>query len=221
MNAFHALKGHYASKEQLAKEAIYIERELCAESGGWQDQIAASYGGMNRIYFGADGFEVTPVIIQKERKEQLNRNLLMFFTGFSRFASEIEKEKLENIQDRTADLREMVKLVDIGEAVLTDRHSDLDEFGRLLDTTWQLKRKSGNSVSMASLDAIYQKALDHGAIGGKLLGAGGGGFFIFYTPEEYQASVRNALKDLMYVPFRFENSGTKILYYVPEDYIKE
>ena len=221
LNAFHALKGHYASKEQLAKEAIYIERELCAESGGWQDQIAASYGGMNRIYFGADGFEVTPVIIQKERKEQLNRNLLMFFTGFSRFASEIEKEKLENIQDRTADLREMVKLVDIGEAVLTDRHSDLDEFGRLLDTTWQLKRKSGNSVSMASLDAIYQKALDHGAIGGKLLGAGGGGFFIFYTPEEYQASVRNALKDLMYVPFRFENSGTKILYYVPEDYIKE
>lgn len=218
LNAFHALKGHYASKEQLAKEAIYVERELCSESGGWQDQIAASYGGMNRIRFGANGFEVTPVIIQNERKDQLNHNLMMFFTGFSRFSSEIEKEKLQNLRDKTADLQEMAQLVDVGEAILTDRHGDLDQFGRLLDTAWQLKRNSGRGVSMDSLDAIYQKALDHGAIGGKLLGAGGGGFFIFYVPEEYQTGVRAALRELVYVPFRFENSGTQVLYYEPEDY---
>ena len=221
LNAFHALKGQYASSEQLAKEAIHVERELCAESGGWQDQIAAAYGGMNRINFGPDGFEVTPVIIQKERKEKLNRNLLMFFTGFSRFSSEIEKQKVKAIRDKTAELKEMARLVDVGEAILTDRHGDLDEFGRLLHYTWQLKRGIGAGVSTNDLDDIYQRAIKHGAIGGKLLGAGGGGFFIFYTPEEYQASVKDALKDLLYVPFHFEDSGTKILYYRPEDYIAE
>lgn len=221
LNAFHALKGQYVSSEQLAKEAIHVERVLCAESGGWQDQIAAAYGGMNRIDFGPDGFKVSPVIIQKERKEQLNRNMLMFFTGFSRFSSEIEKQKVKAMRDKTAELKEMARLVDVGEAILTDRHGDLDEFGRLLHYTWQLKRGIGSGVSTDALDEIYQRAIDHGAIGGKLLGAGGGGFFIFYTPKERQASVKEALKYLLYVPFRFENSGTKILYYQPEDYTAE
>ena len=221
LNAFHALKGQYASKEQLAKEAIYVERELCAESGGWQDQIAAAYGGMNRINFGPNGFEVNPVIIQKERKELLNKNILMFFTGFSRFSSEIEKEKVKVIRDKTAELRELVQMVDVGESILTDRHGDLDEFGRLLHHAWQVKRGIGKGVSTDALDEIYQRAIKHGAIGGKLLGAGGGGFFIFYTPEEYRPAVKQALKDLLYVPFRFEDSGTKILYYRPEDYIAD
>lgn len=221
LNAFHALKGHYASKEQLAKEAIYVERELCAESGGWQDQIAAAYGGMNRITFSSDGFEVNPVIIQKERKEQLNQNLMMFFTGFSRFASELEKEKAKVLHEKKVELREMVQLVDAGEAVLTDRHGDLDEFGRLLNHAWQLKRGIGKGVSTSALDDIYQTAMKHGAIGGKLLGAGGGGFFIFYTPVEYQPAVKAALEGLTHVPFRFENSGAKILYYVPEEYSKQ
>lgn len=218
LNAFHALKGQYASNGQLAKEAIYVERELCAENGGWQDQIAAAYGGMNRINFGSDGFEVTPVIIQKERKEKLNQNLLMFFTGFSRFASEIEKQKVKAIHDKTAALKEMAQLVDVGEKILTDRHGDLDEFGRLLHYTWQLKRGIGGGVTTDELDEIYQRAMKSGAIGGKLLGAGGGGFFIFYTPEEYQPSVKETLSDLLYVPFSFEDSGTQILYYHPEDY---
>lgn len=221
LEAFHALKGQYASKEQLAKEAIFVEREMCMESGGWQDQIAAAYGGMNRITFTPQGFEVTPVIIQEERKEKLNQNLMMFFTGFSRFASELEKEKVKTIHDKTAELKEMAQLVDAGEAVLTDRHGDLDEFGRLLHHAWQLKRGIGKGVSTSALDEIYQTAIQHGAIGGKLLGAGGGGFFIFYTPLEYQKAVRDALSNLTYVPFRFENSGTKILYYVPEDYYGE
>lgn len=218
LNAFHALKGHYASKEQLAKEAIYVERELCAESGGWQDQIAAAYGGMNRITFSSGGFEVTPVIIQKERKEQLNQNLMLFFTGFSRFASELEKEKVKTIRDKTTELREIAQLVNAGEAVLTDRHGDLDEFGRLLHHAWQLKRGIGKGVSTSALDSIYQTAMQHGAIGGKLLGAGGGGFFVFYVPKEMQASVQRALSNLIYIPFHFEGSGTQVLYYEPEDY---
>lgn len=218
LNAFHALKGQYASKEQLANEAIYVERTLCEESGGWQDQIAAAYGGMNRINFGRNGFEVCPIIIQPERKEKLNRSIMMFFTGFSRFSHEIEQEKIKMISQNSSELKEMAQLVNCGEAVLTDRHKDLNEFGRLLHHAWQLKRGMGCRVTTNALDEIYQTAIAHGAIGGKLLGAGGGGFFIFYTPEEYQPAVREALKNLVYIPFRFENSGTKILYYLPEDY---
>lgn len=221
LNAFHALKGQYVSKKQLSQEAIYVERSLCRESGGWQDQIAAAYGGMNRIDFNANGFEVRPIIIQGERKAQLNRNILMFFTGFSRFSSEIEKDKMESVKNKTVQLQEMKKLVDDGEAILTDRHGDLDEFGRLLHYAWQLKRGISNKVSTDTLDTIYQKAIKHGAIGGKLLGAGGGGFFIFYTPAERQEDVKAALKDLLYIPFQFEDAGTQILYYNPEDYIAE
>lgn len=219
LNAFHALKGQFASKEELAKEAIHVERVMCGESGGWQDQIAASYGGMNRIDFGPNGFEVKPVIIQRERKELLNQNMMMFFTGFSRFASNIEKEKVKVLRDKVAELSEMAQLVNIGEAILTDRHGDLDEFGRLLHHSWQLKRGIGNKVSTNTLDDIYQTAMCHGALGGKLLGAGGGGFFIFYVPQERQAEVKQALCTLLYVPFQFENSGTQVLYYRPEDYI--
>lgn len=218
LNAFHSLKGQFASKEQLAKEAIYVEREMCEESGGWQDQIAAAYGGMNRINFGPDGFEVNPIIIQKERKEQLNNNLMMFFTGFSRFSSEIEREKTKNMKDKLAELKAMVQLVDAGEQILTDRHSDLDEFGRLLNHTWKLKRGLGSTVSTNSIDEIYAKAMANGALGGKLLGAGGGGFLVFYVPQSRQECVREAMKDMLYIPFSFEDSGTKVLYYRPEEY---
>ena len=218
LNAFHALKGHYISKEKLANEAIYLERELCAESGGWQDQIAVAYGGLNRINFHQGGFEVKPIIITNQRKEQLNNNLLMFFTGFSRLSSEIAKEQVKATRDKTAELLEMLKLVDEGERILSKRHSDLDDFGRLLDTSWKIKRGITNKVSTDTLDQIYDTAIKHGALGGKLLGAGGGGFFVFYVPEERHCEVKEALKDLLFVPFRFENSGTEIMYYQPEDY---
>ena len=221
LNAFHALKGQYVSKKKLSEEAIYVERELCGECGGWQDQIAAAYGGMNRIDFKDDGFEVRPIIIQGERKARLNQNILMFFTGFSRFSSEIEKDKVAAIQNKTAQMKEMIQLVDAGEAILTDRHGDLDEFGRLLDYAWQLKRGISRKVSTDMLDHIYHKAKEAGALGGKLLGAGGGGFFIFYTPQEKQDAVKTALKDLLYIPFQFEDAGTQILYYQPENYIAE
>lgn len=135
LNAFYALKGKYADKKKLADEAIYLERNLCQEAGGWQDQIAASFGGFNRINFNADGYEVLPVIISPERKKQLNQNLMMFFTGFTRFSSEIQKANAAGKVDKTAQLREMLSLVDDAEKVLTDKEKNLDDFGRLLDHT--------------------------------------------------------------------------------------
>lgn len=157
LNAFHALKGQCVSKEQLSREAIHVERVLCAEEGGWQDQIVAAYGGINRINFGANGFEVAPVIIQPERRRQLNRNLLMLFTGFSRLSSEIEKDKARAVKANLGQLQEMKRLVDEGEAVLTDRHGDLDEFGRLLHYAWRLKRGISSKASTEILDEIYQR----------------------------------------------------------------
>lgn len=219
LSAFYALKGKYVDKRRLADEAIYLERELCNEAGGWQDQIAASFGGLNRIDFKGNGYEVNPIVISPERKQQLNKNLMLFFTGFTRFSSEIQKSTSSSIKDKTAQLKGMLALVDVAQNVLTDKTVDLDEFGRLLDTTWRLKRQTGAKISTDSIDGLYQKAMDAGALGGKLLGAGGGGFLLFYVPEERQNAVREALSKLMYVPFKFEDGGTQIIHYSPEIYI--
>lgn len=218
LNAFHALKGKYADKKRLADEAIYLERVLCQEAGGWQDQIAASFGGFNRINFNAGGYEVLPVIIHPERKKKLNENLMMFFTGFTRFSSEIQKANASEKKDRTAQLKEMLSLVDKAEKVLTDKHGDLDDFGRLLDHTWKLKRQTGAAISTNSIDDLYAKGIAAGALGGKLLGAGGGGFLVFYVQPEYQENVCKVMQDLLYIPFRFEEGGTRVIHYNPEDY---
>ena len=218
LNAFYALKGKYADKKKLADEAIYLERVLCGEAGGWQDQIAAAFGGFNRIIFNSDGYEVLPVIINPERKKQLNDNLLMFFTGFTRFSSDVQKINNITAMDKRTQLKKMYSLVDDAERVLTDMNKDLDEFGYLLDLTWKLKRQTGSSISTNSIDALYQRGLDAGALGGKLLGAGGGGFLVFYVQPDKQDSVRFAMKDLMYIPFRFENGGTRVVHYTPETY---
>lgn len=219
LNAFYALKGKYADKKKLADEAIYLERVLCNEAGGWQDQIAASFGGFNRINFDGDGYEVFPIIISPERKKQLNQNLMMFFTGFTRFSSEVQKVNAASKVDKKAQLKEMHQLVDVAERVLTDNTVDLDDFGRLLDHTWRLKRQTGSAVSTDSIDILYEKGLNAGALGGKLLGAGGGGFLVFYVQSEYQKALKEAMNDLLYVPFEFENGGTRIIHYTPESYI--
>ena len=219
LEAFYALKGKYADKRKLADDAIYLERTLCAEAGGIQDQIAASFGGFNRIDFNQNGYTVRPVIMSRERKEELNSRLMLFFTGFSRFSSDIQKGTEKSMKDKTAQLIEMYHLVDEAEKILTDKNTtSLDEFGRLLNYTWKLKRGISGGISTDSIDEQYAKAMDAGALGGKLLGAGGGGFLLFYVPLEKQDDVRNALKDQMYVPFKFENDGTKIIYYSAEDY---
>lgn len=219
LNAFYALKGKYVDKKRLADEAIYLERVLCAEAGGWQDQIAASFGGFNRINFSADGYEVMPVIISPERKSRLNDNLLMFFTGFTRFSSDVQKANKQGYHDKTAELKEMLSLVDDAERVLTDKAADLDDFGRLLDHTWKLKRQTGAAISTDSIDALYSKGIAAGALGGKLLGAGGGGFLVFYVQPEYRESVMKAMSDLLYIPFRFEDGGTRVIHYSPEEYV--
>ena len=218
LHAFYALKGKYADKKKLADEAIYLERVLCSEAGGWQDQIAASYGGFNRINFDADGYEVLPVIISPERKKRLNSNLMMFFTGFTRFSAVVLQANNLGAKEKTAQLREMHALVDDAERVLTDRYADLDDFGRLLDHTWKLKRQTGSAVSTDSIDGLYSKGIAAGALGGKLLGAGGGGFLIFYVQPDKQAAVREAMKGLMYIPFEFETGGTQVIHYTPENY---
>lgn len=218
LNAFYALKGKYADKKRLADEAIYLERVLCNEAGGWQDQIAAAFGGFNRINFNAEGYEVLPVIISPERKKMLNNNLLMFFTGFTRFSSDVQKANAAGKQDKTAQLKEMLALVDDAEKVLTDKTVQLSEFGRLLDHTWKLKRQTGAAVSTDGIDGLYDKGIKAGALGGKLLGAGGGGFLVFYVEPEYQDAVKKAMSDLLYVPFEFENGGTRVIHYTPESY---
>lgn len=218
LNAFYALKGKYADKKRLADEAIYLERVLCNEAGGWQDQIAASFGGFNRINFSGDGYEVFPVIIYPERKKRLNQNLLMFFTGFTRFSSEVQLANASSKGDKIAQLREMYTLVDEAEKILTDKHADIDEFGRMLDYTWRLKRQTGAAVTTDSIDILYEKGIKAGALGGKLLGAGGGGFLIFYVQPEYHESVKKAMSDLLYIPFEFENGGTRVIHYTPEEY---
>lgn len=220
LNAFYALKGKYADKRRLADDAIYLERVLCKENGGVQDQIAASFGGFNRIDFDADGYHVSPIIISPERKQALNHNLMLFFTGFSRFSSDVQAAHQSALVDKTAQLLEMKSLVDDAEKILTGS-GELADFGRLLDHTWRLKRGITNKISTDSIDGLYSLALEAGAVGGKLLGAGGGGFLLFYVEDEYKPAVRQALSHLMEVPFNFENVGTSVLYYAPETYAKK
>lgn len=221
LNAFYALKGKYIDKRRLADEAIYLERILCKEVGGWQDQIAASYGGFNRIDLGPNGYEVLPIIISPERKKQLNNNLLMFFTGFTRFSSDVQKaNRASSSTDKVRILKKMYDLVNKAEVILTDRSSDLDDFGRLLDTTWNLKKQTGPSISKNSIDKLYSRGIEAGALGGKLLGAGGGGFLLFYVQPEKQYAVKTAMRDLMHIPFEFEEGGTRVIHYTPESYEK-
>lgn len=214
LNAFHTLKGQPADKKQLADEAIYLERVLCQEAGGWQDQIAASFGGLNRIDFGPDGYRVCPIAMEASRREQLDYNLLMFFTGFTRFSSEVHKAN--GGPGKVEQLKQMLRLVDNAQQILETPGADLDDFGRLLDETWRLKRGTGKAVTTDDIDLLYEKGLRAGALGGKLLGAGGGGFLIFYVDREHRQAVKDAMAHLLHVPFKFEEGGTRVIHATPE-----
>ena len=211
LNSIHTLRGGRTNAYSLAQEAILIEREKCAELGGVQDQIAAAYGGFNRIDFSADGFTVRPVNIPSQRLEELNAKLMLFFSGTSRISSDISKEQSDNLHKNTDTLSRMKALTDDAERLLISSES-LDGFGELLDHTWDLKQTLAANISTSEVDGIYNTAKENGAIGGKLLGAGGGGFLLLYVPEKKQAAVKNALSRYMYVPFAFEHEGSKIIY---------
>ena len=216
LHAFHTMKGEFADKRKLADEAIYVERVLCQEAGGIQDQIAASFGGLNRIDMDADGYQVMPIVISKESKANLNRSLMLFFTGFSHFSSTVQKKLKEDLPAKVKRLNYMKSLVNEAQNVLTTSKT-LYEFGVLLNETWKIKKSLSGGISTDIIDDMYEKAIKAGAVGGKLLGSGGGGFLLFYVEPDKQEYVRKALKELLYIPFKFETSGTHILYYDGED----
>ena len=210
LQSLHALKNEFPDTMTLAKEAIYLERDMCKEAGGVQDQIAAAFGGFNRITFDSNGYQVNPVDISDETKKQLQDNLLLAFTGFTHFSGEIAIAQQKNIPTTISQLNEMKSLVFEAEKMLTE--GKVSDFGKLLDHTWSLKRSLSDSISNYTIDEIYKKAKEKGALGGKLLGAGGGGFLLLYVPAEKQEELKKSLDMLKYVPFRFENMGTKIIY---------
>lgn len=210
LQSLYANKGEFPDKMTLAKEAILLERDYLGEAGGVQDQLAAAFGGFNIMYFDADGYRVEPINISSEVKEKLNRNLLLAFTGFSRFSGEIATEQKKNIPLTIKQLDEMKGLVFTAKDLL--EKGKVDDFGRLLDRTWNLKQTLSESITNPSINSFYNKAIENGALGGKLLGAGGGGFMILYVPEENHEMFKKNLPDLKYMPFKFENSGTQIIY---------
>ncbi|MDR0827838.1 MAG: kinase [Desulfovibrio sp.] len=213
LHALEALNGRRASPKWLAREAIRYEQSVLGDNVGSQDQVAAAFGGLNIIHFRPDGnFKVEPLILSQERKRDFGRYLMLFFTGFSRIASEIAKSQIDNMDQKERTLHSMRGMVDEGVEILSSE-ADLRTFGELLHDAWVKKRSLSDKISMESLDAIYDQARKHGAIGGKLLGAGGGGFMLFFVEPDKQESVRQALANLIYVPFKFESDGAQIVYY--------
>ncbi len=211
LNELHILKDEHLSKMELAKEAIYLERVLCNEAGGVQDQLAVAFGGLNRIDFDADGYKINPIVISDERKAEFNKNLILVFTGFSHFSGEVAVTQQNNIPLKISELNEMKSLVFEGEKILSS-NTNLDEFGRLRDYTWQLKRSLSDKISTHAIDDIYSRARQAGALGGKILGAGSGGFMLLYVPEEKRKSVTDLFEESRIIPFEFENDGTKLIY---------
>jgi D-glycero-alpha-D-manno-heptose-7-phosphate kinase len=216
LNAIYALKGKIPTDRQLAEEGIHIEQDRLAEVVGSQDQVAAAYGGFNHITFLPNGdFSVRPITITTERVRELNAHLMLFYTGIKRTASNIADSYAHELDSRKRQLRMMKDLVDESLAILTSPQ-DLTPFGELLHEAWQAKRSLSSLVTNAEVDALYETARAAGALGGKLTGAGGGGFMLLFVPPERQARVRETLSDLIHVPFEFESSGSRIIYFDPE-----
>ena len=216
LNALNALEGKLISKNELAKQAIFIEQKVLNENVGCQDQIAAAYGGFNKIeFYGENSFKVSPIIIPEVRLNKLQDNLLLFFTGISRFASEIEKSKIVNFNSKKNELTKMHEMVDLSIDILVNEAKNIDDFGLLLNEGWNYKKSLSNLVSNKEVDEIYNLALKSGALGGKLLGAGGGGFILFYAPKETHKNIVNKLNHLIHVPFKFENLGSTVALYQP------
>jgi len=212
LHALYALKGKMPSKMQLAGEAICIEQERIKENVGSQDQVLVSFGGFNRVDFSKGDIQVQPITLKQQRLDMLQSHLALFFTGFSRTASQIAGEQIRNTPNKAAELRAMRQMVD--EAInILNSEGDLSDFGKLLNESWKLKRSLTDRISTPYIDYIYDTAIKAGAAGGKILGAGGGGFILFFIKPEHQECLRQSLKGLLHVPFLFENSGSKIIYY--------
>ena len=214
LSALYALKGIMPTKEQLAREAIHIEQDMIGETVGCQDQVLAAHGGFNLIEFGGDGhLSVRKVTVTKDNLAVFQNHMMLFFTGFSRTASEIAQHQVQNIPQREKELMSMHGMV--AEAVKCLNACDWDRFGELLHESWLLKRTLSDRITTDHIDGIYQRALKAGALGGKLLGAGGGGFVLIYARPDQKEAVRQALGDLLEIPFKFETLGSQIIFYQP------
>lgn len=218
LNALYALKGNMITKRRLALDAIRIEQGPMKENVGSQDQVLAAFGGLNLVKFGGQHqIDVQPVTLSFQRLKLFQDNLLLFYTGLSRKASEIAKEQIKNIPYKKRELKAIYQMVE--EAVnILNGNNDLLPFGKLLNEYWRLKKKLSLKISNPLIDDIYNAALKSGAVGGKLLGAGGGGFLLIFAKPQIHAKIKKRLKNFLCVPFRFENLGSQIIFYSPWDY---
>ncbi len=217
LNALYALEGTMASKQQLMTEGIHIEQDILKENVGSQDQVFAAYGGFNQILFHQSGeISVIPITIGHERIKELDAHLMLFFTGIRRTASEVVASYSDNFNARRRQLRVLQDLVEEGVNVLNSG-KDLHEFGELLHEGWQMKRGISDAISNSTVDSMYDAARSAGAVGGKLSGAGGGGFMLLFVPPERQARVLEAFKHLVHVPFQFESAGSQIIFCEQEE----
>jgi D-glycero-alpha-D-manno-heptose-7-phosphate kinase len=217
LHGLYALRNQMRDKHSLAMEAIKVEQEILAEAVGAQDQVSAAYGGFNRINFNTDGsVDVNRILTPGDRLAELEGHLALYFTGFSRIASEIAHEQLRQTPNKTRELNTMRGLVDEAETIVTDRNRPIAEFGRLLHESWSIKRTLTQRITNPAIDEIYEAGLSAGALGGKLLGAGGGGFMVFFVPPHRRQALRERLKKLLCIPFKFSTRGSHVVLYEPE-----
>ncbi|MBL8724891.1 MAG: kinase [Planctomycetes bacterium] len=213
LHALHALEGRMVGKQELLHQALFVEQELLRETVGSQDQAAAAHGGFNRITFAPTGeIAVTPVLLRPGRAAELDDHLMLFYTGIARTAATVAQSYVADLPQKRRHLRILRDLVDESIELLASERS-IAEFGLLLDEAWHSKKSLGAGISNDAVDTLYARAKAAGALGGKLTGAGGGGFLLLFVPPAQQAAVREALPELVHVPFRFENSGSQIIFY--------
>ncbi|BAI76807.1 galactokinase/homoserine kinase family protein (plasmid) [Azospirillum sp. B510] len=216
LHVLNALKGQMSDQRGLAELAIHLEQNVIKENVGSQDQILAAFGGLKHVTFNADNFTVRPVPLPLARKDELQSHLMLFYTGISRMASDVAAHQIRNIPNRQGELMAMRQMVDDALGILSGG-SDIEDFGLLLHESWRLKRSLSSHVSTSLIDELYERARVNGALGGKLLGAGGGGFFLVFAPPEAHLRIRQALAGLLHVPFRFEESGAQLIFYSPSE----
>jgi D-glycero-alpha-D-manno-heptose-7-phosphate kinase len=219
LNALYALQGKMTTKRQLSRDAIHVEQHLIKENVGSQDQVATAFGGFNKIEFSSkNDFYVYPITIQQQKVDLLQSHLMLFFTGFARNASDIAGEQVKQTPNKRNELKAMSDMVDEAINILNRDSQDINDFGKLLDESWKLKKGLTKLISNGDIDEIYETAIKAGAVGGKLLGAGGGGFILFFAPPENHQRIREKLKSLLFVPFGFEKLGTQVILYSTQDF---
>ena len=217
LNALYAFKNQMVTKRELALRAINLEQNIIGEAVGSQDQTIAAFGGFNVIEFNKyKTFQVQEILISEKRLQSFEENLLLCFTGFSRTAEKIAKFQIESIPNKEKELRKMIEIVNQAKKIITNSKTPLDEFGKLLNEQWHLKKSLTKHISNQAIDDIYNTAMAAGAIGGKLLGAGGGGFMLFYAKKENHKKIKESLKNKLFVPFRFDKTGSQIIHFYNE-----